>query len=150
MRSSRLCCPRWPSETPSLGDHVDDVGMLAERTAFELGYTPGPAARIRIAAELHDIGKMAIPEAILNKSRSAHGAGVGARCASTRWPESGSSPRPRPWPTSPRSSAPPTSAGTVDGYPDGLAGEQIPHGARIISVCDSYHAMTSDRPIAGR
>jgi HD-GYP domain-containing protein (c-di-GMP phosphodiesterase class II) len=32
------------------------------------------------------------------------------------------------------------------GYPDGLAGEQIPRGSRIISVCDSYHAMTSDRP----
>jgi two-component system cell cycle response regulator len=32
------------------------------------------------------------------------------------------------------------------GYPDGLAGVQIPHGARIISVCDSYHAMTNDRP----
>jgi two-component system cell cycle response regulator len=32
------------------------------------------------------------------------------------------------------------------GYPDGLAGEQIPLGARIIAVCDAYHAMTSDRP----
>jgi HD-GYP domain-containing protein (c-di-GMP phosphodiesterase class II) len=32
------------------------------------------------------------------------------------------------------------------GYPDGLAGEQVPRGSRIISVCDSYHAMTSDRP----
>ena len=33
-----------------------------------------------------------------------------------------------------------------DGYPDGLAGEQIPIGARIIAVCDAYDAMTSDRP----
>ncbi len=32
------------------------------------------------------------------------------------------------------------------GYPDGLAGEQIPIGARIILACDAYHAMTSDRP----
>jgi HD-GYP domain-containing protein (c-di-GMP phosphodiesterase class II) len=31
------------------------------------------------------------------------------------------------------------------GYPDGLAGEQIPQGARIIAVCDSYHAMISNR-----
>jgi two-component system cell cycle response regulator len=31
------------------------------------------------------------------------------------------------------------------GYPDGLAGDDIPEGARIVSVCDSYHAMTSDR-----
>ena len=32
------------------------------------------------------------------------------------------------------------------GYPDGLAGEQIPFGARIIAVCDAFDAMTSDRP----
>jgi HD-GYP domain-containing protein (c-di-GMP phosphodiesterase class II) len=32
------------------------------------------------------------------------------------------------------------------GYPDGLAGEQIPIGARIILACDAYHAMVSDRP----
>jgi HD-GYP domain-containing protein (c-di-GMP phosphodiesterase class II) len=35
------------------------------------------------------------------------------------------------------------------GYPDGLAGEEIPIGARIILVCDAYHAMTSDRPYRG-
>ena len=32
------------------------------------------------------------------------------------------------------------------GYPDGLAGEQIPLGARIVSVCDAFHAMTTPRP----
>jgi HD-GYP domain-containing protein (c-di-GMP phosphodiesterase class II) len=32
------------------------------------------------------------------------------------------------------------------GYPDGLAGEEIPLGSRIILACDAYHAMTSDRP----
>jgi HD-GYP domain-containing protein (c-di-GMP phosphodiesterase class II) len=32
------------------------------------------------------------------------------------------------------------------GYPDGLAGEEIPLGSRIIAACDAYHAMTSDRP----
>lgn len=32
------------------------------------------------------------------------------------------------------------------GYPDGLAGEDIPLGARVVSVCDAYEAMTSDRP----
>ncbi len=35
------------------------------------------------------------------------------------------------------------------GYPDGLAGEQIPLGARIISVCDAFDAMVSDRPYRG-
>jgi polar amino acid transport system substrate-binding protein len=33
-----------------------------------------------------------------------------------------------------------------DGYPDGLAGEEIPFGARLICACDAFHAITSDRP----
>ena len=37
-----------------------------------------------------------------------------------------------------------------DGYPDGLAGEEIPLGARIIAACDAFHAMTSDRPYRER
>ena len=41
---------------------------------------------------------------------------------------------------------PRTSAGTARGYPDGLAGEQIPLGARILFACDAYEAMTADRP----
>ena len=39
-----------------------------------------------------------------------------------------------------------TSAGTARGYPDGLAGEEIPLGARIVFACDAYDAMTTDRP----
>ena len=33
-----------------------------------------------------------------------------------------------------------------DGYPDGLSGDEIPLGARVVAVCDAYHAMTSERP----
>ena len=36
------------------------------------------------------------------------------------------------------------------GYPDGLAGEEIPLGSRVVFVCDAFHAMTSDRPYRGR
>ena len=53
-------------------------------------------------------------------------------------------------PASPRSCAPATSAGTARGYPDGLAGEEIPLGARIIAVCDAFDAMTADRPYRDR
>ena len=42
--------------------------------------------------------------------------------------------------------APATSAATATGYPDGLAGEEIPLGARIVAVCDAFDAMISDRP----
>ena len=48
------------------------------------------------------------------------------------------------------SSATSTSASTARGYPDGLAGEEIPLGSRIILACDAYHAMTSDRPYRAR
>jgi diguanylate cyclase (GGDEF)-like protein len=129
---------------PELSDHLDDVGVLAERTALELGCPAALVERIRLAAELHDIGKMAIPEEILHKPgpltdsewslmhqhtvageriivSSAALADVAplVRSSHERWD------------------------GT--GYPDGLAAKQIPKGAQIIAVCDSYHAMTSDR-----
>ena len=47
--------------------------------------------------------------------------------------------------TSAGSSAPATSGGTASGYPDGIAGEEIPLIARIVACCDAYNAMTSDR-----
>jgi two-component system cell cycle response regulator len=130
---------------PELSHHVGDVGVLAERTALALGYTPGPAARIRIAAELHDIGKMAIPEALLKKcgpltaqewALMRQHTVAGERIISSAAALTDVAPLVR------------SSHERWDGhgYPDGLTGEQIPHGARIISVCDSYHAMTSDRP----
>ena len=57
-----------------------------------------------------------------------------------------SSPRSPSWRGSPTSSATPTSAGTAHGYPDGLAGEEIPLGSRIIFCADAFHAIRSDRP----
>jgi diguanylate cyclase (GGDEF)-like protein len=129
---------------PRLGDHVDDVGALAEQTAYELGCLGGQAERIRIAAVLHDIGKMAIPEAILNKRgpltdsewvlmRQHTVAGERIIASSSALADVGPMVR--------------SSHERWDGrgYPDGLAGDQIPRTSRIISVCDSYHAMTSDR-----
>ena len=101
--------------------------------------------RIRIAAELHDIGKMAIPEAILQK-RSALTDGewsmmrqhtvAGERIIASSAALADVAPLVR------------SSHERWDGagYPDGLAGTKIPQGARIIFVCDAYHAMTSDRP----
>ena len=52
---------------PELSEHLDDVGLLAEQVARELGCPRALIERVRIAAELHDIGKMAIPESILSK-----------------------------------------------------------------------------------
>jgi len=129
---------------PALSDHVTDVADLAERTARELGCTPGMTERVRIAAELHDIGKMAIPEALLNKRGALTGQEwslmrqhtvAGERIISAAAALADVAPLVR-------SSHERWDGG---GYPDGLIGEQIPAGAQIVSVCDSYHAMTSDR-----
>jgi HD-GYP domain-containing protein (c-di-GMP phosphodiesterase class II) len=97
------------------------------------------------AAELHDIGKMAIPDEILNKparlteeefefmkqhtligermlaaAPAMGGVARIVRASHERW--------------------------DGGGYPDGLAGEDIPLAARIVSVCDSFDAMTTQRP----
>jgi diguanylate cyclase (GGDEF)-like protein len=129
---------------PELSDHVDDVAELAAGVATSLACDPAQVDAVRIAAELHDIGKIAIPEAILDKpgpltpdewtlmhqhtiageriilaSPALADVAPLVRSSHERWD------------------------GT--GYPDRLAGESIPLGARIITVCDSYHAMTSDR-----
>ncbi len=129
---------------PELSHHLDDVGGLAVETARELGCPPDLCERIGLAAELHDVGKVAIPEAILDKRgplteqewalmRQHTVAGERIVAVSPALADVG---------PLVRSSHERWDGG---GYPDGLAGETIPLGARIIAVCDSFHAMTSDR-----
>jgi diguanylate cyclase (GGDEF)-like protein len=130
---------------PELCDHVDDVATLAELTARDLGCSEQLIERIRLAAALHDIGKIAIPDAILHKPAALNPSEwelirqhtiVGERITASSQALADVGPLVR------------ASHERWDGagYPDGVAGEQIPFGARIIAVCDSYHAMTSDRP----
>jgi two-component system cell cycle response regulator len=129
---------------PDLSDHVDDVADLAEGTARALGCSVAQIERIRLAAELHDIGKMAIPEEVLRKPGALseqewalmrQHTVAGERIIASATALADVAPLVR------------ASHERWDGrgYPDGLAGEQVPRGARIIAVCDSYHAMTSDR-----
>jgi two-component system cell cycle response regulator len=129
---------------PELSNHLDDVGRLAEDVALELGCSPALVERVRIAAELHDIGKMAIPEAILSKPRALSEGEwalmrqhtvAGERIIASSAALADVAPLVRSsherW--------------DGNGYPDRLRADEIPRGARIIAVCDSYHAMTSDR-----
>jgi HD-GYP domain-containing protein (c-di-GMP phosphodiesterase class II) len=97
------------------------------------------------AAEMHDIGKMAVPEQILNKPGPLDEVEfefirqhtiVGERILSAA-PALASVAR------IVRSSH---ERWDGHGYPDGLEAEEIPLAARIVLVCDAYHAMTSDRP----
>ncbi len=127
------------------GEHSETVVEMAATVASRLALPADEIERVRAAALLHDIGKVAIPDDILHKDgpldddqwllmrehpvigerilRAIPGLGGVARIVRhehERW--------------------------DGGGYPDGLAGSDIPIGSRIILACDAYHAMTSDRP----
>jgi diguanylate cyclase (GGDEF)-like protein len=130
---------------PRLSSHVGDVAATALAVARELGVAEDKLSPIRQAAELHDIGKVAIPDAILAKpgpldddelafvrTHTAIGERILAaapalslvaklvRHTHERW--------------------------DGRGYPDRIAGEKIPLGSRIVSVCDAFDAMVGERP----
>ena len=130
---------------PDLSGHVGNVADLAEAVGTRLGMPGDAIGALRNAAYLHDVGKVAVPDAIVAKpgpldeeewSFIRRHTLIGQRIVEVA----------------------PVLAGVGElirssheswdgrGYPDGLAGEAIPLGARIIAVCDSYDAMTSDRP----
>jgi two-component system, cell cycle response regulator len=128
-----------------LGLHLGDVGRLAEATALKLGLTHERAEQVRITGELHDVGKVAIPDAILDKPDPLSDdewefvrrhSEIGERIVAAA-PALGE--------------VAPLVRATHErwdggGYPDGLLAQDIPLGARIVGVCDAYHAMISDRP----
>src|SRR5438270_3084185 len=127
------------------GEHSEAVIEMSAAVARNLGLGQEEVERVRSAALLHDIGKVAIPDEILHKPgplsdqewqlmrehpvigerilRVVPGLGTVARIVRhehERW--------------------------DGRGYPDGLARDQIPIGSRIIIAADTYHAITSDRP----
>jgi diguanylate cyclase (GGDEF)-like protein len=129
---------------PELAGHTDDVAALAMQVARRLGLDEDDIERVAIAADLHDIGKIAIPRSILHKpgpldageweymrrhtligERIVQSApalvGVSSliRSSHERWDGAG--------------------------YPDQLAGDDIPLGSQIVLVCDAYAAMTTER-----
>jgi len=127
------------------GDHSLEVSRLAEALGRAMGLGERTMEELQIAARLHDLGKIAIPDALLTKTgpllqeeyalmqrhaeagftilRDAplsEGVKRAVRHNHERW--------------------------DGRGYPDGLAGEDIPLLSRILAVVDAYEAMTSDRP----
>jgi HD-GYP domain-containing protein (c-di-GMP phosphodiesterase class II) len=97
------------------------------------------------AAELHDIGKVAVPDAILDKPAALDEQEWGFMRRHTILGERilTGAPALREVARLVRASH---ERFDGRGYPDGLAGEEIPLGARIVAVCDAFDAMTSDRP----
>jgi two-component system cell cycle response regulator len=130
---------------PGLGDHVDSVAALATPVARHFITGTEELDILRRAAELHDIGKMAVPDATLGKAGPLDDEEwalirdhtlIGERILS-------SAEALIPVADLVRSSHERWDGG---GYPDGLAGEAIPLGSRIIFACDAFTAMTDDRP----
>jgi two-component system cell cycle response regulator len=128
-----------------LGQHNDDVAELVVAVSRELGLEHAEIVAVRRAAELHDVGKLAIPDAILSKPGALDEQEwefmrqhtiVGERIVASATSLSDVAPIVR-------SSHERWDGG---GYPDGLVGQAIPLGARIIAVCDAYDAMTTTRP----
>jgi putative two-component system response regulator len=128
------------------GEHIRRVGRYASEIARAAGWTAVETDNIRLAAPMHDVGKIGVPDAILRKPGKltpeefvviqTHPT-IGARilerskvpllemardialCHHEKWDGSG--------------------------YPRGLRGEDIPISARIVAVCDVYDALVSDR-----
>jgi two-component system cell cycle response regulator len=131
--------------SPGLRDHVGEVLDTATMVGETFHLTQEELEELRLAARLHDVGKLAVPDDVLQKpgpldpeewafikehtligerilvaAPGWRGVGGVVRATHERWDGAG--------------------------YPDGLAGEEIPLAARIIAVCDAYSAMTSHRP----
>ena len=129
---------------PALGVHLDEVAELCEAVGRQLGLHEEDIAPLLQAACLHDVGKAAIPDDILNKPgpldeiewafMKRHTL-IGERILAAAPALTRASKLVR-W-----------SHERLDGtgYPDALEGDEIPIGARIIAVCDSYDAMVSQR-----
>jgi diguanylate cyclase (GGDEF)-like protein len=131
--------------TPGLIEHVSEVATLAVMTANRLGLSDAEIKRTKIAAELHDIGKTAIPDTILNKPGPLDEEEWAFMRRHTLIGERIINAAPC---LAPAAELVRSSHERYDGrgYPDLLAGDAIPLGASIIAVCDAFDAMTSTRP----
>jgi two-component system, cell cycle response regulator len=129
----------------ALHERHTGVASLAVRVGRRLGMSPDELDVMGRAAELHDVGKMAVPDQILEKPGPLDPIETELVRQHTLVGERMLAAAPALLPA----------AGIVrathenwdgSGYPDRLVGESIPLASRVIAVCDAYHAMTSDRP----
>jgi putative two-component system response regulator len=134
------------SRDADTGAHLDRMSTLSHRLALAVGMPPAEAELMRHASLLHDVGKVGIPDRILNKpgrlddterelmqTHAAIGGKIlaGSRSALVQLAASIARSHHERW------------DGT--GYPDGLRGEEIPLSARICALCDVFDALLSPR-----
>jgi diguanylate cyclase (GGDEF)-like protein/putative nucleotidyltransferase with HDIG domain len=131
---------------PATRQHSDRVAELAVRLAETIGWSPERCEMMRQAAVVHDVGKVAVPDAILLKpgrlTDSEYAvirrhAELGAQIAAEIFSDEQIA-----WLRGHHERF------DGNGYPDGLAANDIPVGAQILAVTDAYDVMISDRPYA--
>jgi diguanylate cyclase (GGDEF)-like protein len=134
---------------PELDRHLQGVAHLAASMGRELDLDAEALDVLVRAAELHDVGKVAIPDEILHKAGPLSDA---ERELMRRHPVIGERVLGAALAMKQVAKLVRSSHERWDGagYPDGLAGEEIPLGSRIILICDAFNAMTSERPYGER
>jgi PAS domain S-box-containing protein/putative nucleotidyltransferase with HDIG domain len=132
------------------GQHTRRVGELAARIAEALGLSCDEVELIRLAAPLHDVGKIGIPDSILRKPRALNADEFAIMQTHTligaEMLANGATRHIRMAEMIARSHHEWWNGG---GYPDGLVGEAIPLPARIVAVADVFDALTHARPYRG-
>ena len=130
---------------PTTETRSEDVATLTRDVGRRLGLTPEEIDATVRAAKLHDVGKIGHPRRDTEQARPARRGGVGVHPPAHVIGERivAAAPPLLPVAALVRSSHERWDGG---GYPDGLAGESIPRGARIVFACDAFDAMIRDRP----
>jgi len=130
--------------------HSERVGKYSEIIAREMGWNEEAVEGIAIAGYLHDVGKLVVERDIINAPYR-----IDAKASSelNRHPAAGYeilAPIHHPYADIPLMARHHHERLDGRGYPDGLSGDEIPLGARIVSLADSFDAMTTDRPYRKR
>jgi len=145
INSIRALAAAIDAKDPYTRGHSERVARYASQVAREMGLTPEDVRRVRLSALLHDVGKIGIDDQILRKptalteeefeimkSHPTKGAAIMETIPQLRDVIPGMKHHHERW--------------EGGGYPDGLQGEGIPLQARIVSVADTFDAMTTTRP----
>ena len=130
--------------------HSERVGKYSEIIAREMGWGEEEVEGIAIAGYLHDVGKLVVERDIIN---APYRIDAKASKELNRHPAAGYEillPIHHPYADIPLMAKYHHERLDGHGYPDGLLGDQIPLGAKIVSVADSFDAMTTDRPYRTR